>query len=133
MNAAVYLASQPPGRLTPIHQIAQKAGLRRPLLAKVIARLTKARIVRTYRGPGGGVELARAPEEICLWNLVQAMERSRQGGTCVFGARACLAERCPLHEEWTVLQERFQHLLESTTVAAIAALNDTSSSKERLS
>ncbi|MBI3694173.1 MAG: Rrf2 family transcriptional regulator [Acidobacteria bacterium] len=122
IHATMYLASQPPGRLSPIHQIARRAGLKKPLLAKVIARLTRARLVRTYRGPGGGVELARPSDQMCLWTVVHAMEGNKRSERCALGFQRCSEEKpCPLHARWSSIQEQIRELLEETTIASIAA------------
>ena len=122
IRATAYLASQPAGKLSPIHQIARRAGLKRPLLAKVIARLTRARLLRTYRGPSGGVELARPADGMCLWTVVQAMEGNKRTQGCALGFHRCSAETpCRLHTRWSAIQEQIERLLEETTIASIAA------------
>ena len=120
IRAALYLALQPPGKLTPVYEIAQGTGLRGPYLAKIMRRLIRARLVRGFRGPGGGVELGRPPEGISLWSVVRAMEGPAQAELCLLGLRDCSPLRpCPLHQQWTLLRAEIQRLLEGTTLASL--------------
>lgn len=120
IRAVLYLALQPPGQLSPIHTIAKGTGLSQPYLAKILRRLIQARVVRAFRGPGGGVELGRAPEEISLWQVKEAMEGPLRQERCVLGPHACSPlTPCALHERWSPLRAEVRHLLEETTVAAV--------------
>jgi Rrf2 family protein len=121
IRAVLYLALQPPGKLSPIRQVAQGSNLPGPYLAKILRKLIRSGLVRAFRGPGGGVELGRAPEEITLWSVVRALDPDKQSATCVLGLRACSAESpCPLHQKWFPLRQQIQLLLEETTLAELA-------------
>ena len=47
-----------------IPQIAERTGISKPTLAKVIYALARKKLVKTRRGVGGGVELARPASSI---------------------------------------------------------------------
>lgn len=55
-------------------QIAADAGLPLPTLAKILQQLNRAGIVKTQRGSGGGVCLARHPEELSVLEIIEAIE-----------------------------------------------------------
>ena len=121
LRAALYLTLQPPGKLTPVREIAKGAGLPGPYLAKIMRRLIDARLVRAFRGPGGGVRLRQAPEAVNLAALVRAMEGPLDPEPCVLGLRPCSSEYpCPLHGRWTALRGEIQDLLKETTLASLA-------------
>ena len=120
IRAVLYLALQPPGKLSPVREIARATGLSGPYLAKITGRLIRAGLVRAFRGPGGGLELGRPPESITLWSVVQAMDGATPAERCVLGLRACSTERpCPLHEQWFPLRAGMQRLLEETTLTSL--------------
>lgn len=121
IRAALFLALQPPGKLCPVHEIATGTGLPRPYLAKVMRQLVRAGLVRAFRGPGGGLELGRAPQAISLWAIVRATEGPAQPNWCVLGLDACSEERpCPLHPQWFHIREGIERLLRETTLATLA-------------
>lgn len=121
IRAALYLALQPPGKLSPVHEIAQGTGLPEPYLAKILRRLTSSGLVRAFRGPGRGMELGRSPESISLWAVVRAMEGPVQPEWCVLGLQACSKDSpCPLHDHWIPLRDEIQRLLDETTLATLA-------------
>ncbi len=120
IRAALHLASQPPGELSPVHEVAKATKLPRAYLSKVIQRLAQAGLVRTFRGPRGGIELGKSPEAITLWSLVCATEGRADVERCALGIGTCSsAKPCPLHGRWAPLREEFQRLLEGTTLAAL--------------
>jgi len=121
MRATLYLALQPPGKLSPIRQIARDTGLPGPYLAKITRRLIQAGLVRAFRGPGGGLELGRAAEAITLWTVVAAVDATAPSKSCLLGAEFCSEEKpCLLHVRWRPLEAAKRRLLEETTIAALA-------------
>lgn len=121
IRAALFLALQPPGKLSPVREIARGTGLSEPYLAKILRRLSSGGLVRAFRGPGRGMELGRSPESISLWAVVRAVEGPVQPEWCVLGLQACSKRTpCPLHHQWVPLREEIQRLLEATTLASLA-------------
>ena len=74
--------------------------------------------MRSFRGPGKGMELGRAPERITLASLVQALEGTAEQDRCVLGLPVCSDEHpCALHRQWVPFRNGIRNLLEQTTVA----------------
>ncbi len=120
IRAALYLAGRPPGELSPVHDIAKATKLPSAYLSKVIQRLAQAGLVRTFRGPGGGIELGKSPEAITLWSLVRATEGPSDVDRCALGIGNCSPDNpCSLHGRWAPLREDFEKLLEGTTLGAL--------------
>ena len=120
IRAGLYLAGRPPGELSPVHEVAKATKLPSPYLSKVIQRLAQAGLVRTFRGPGGGIELGKSPEAITLWSLVCATDGPVDVNRCALGIGSCSPSNpCPLHGRWAPLRDEFQKLLEGTTLAAL--------------
>jgi Rrf2 family iron-sulfur cluster assembly transcriptional regulator len=117
IRATLFLAQQAPGKLSPVHEIAAHSGVSEAYLAKILQRLASIGLVRSFRGPGKGMELGRAPESISLSEVIRAMEGSRESNACVLGLGECSEENpCALHEEWLPLRAAIHNFIEKTTL-----------------
>ena len=81
LRSLIYLAGRP-GRHK-VADIAKYFRISRDHVAKVVHRLAKLGYVRSIRGMGGGLEIARTPEEISIGEVVLAMEGNTHLLECV--------------------------------------------------
>ena len=91
LRSLIYLAGRP-GRHK-VADIAKYFRISRDHVAKVVHRLAKLGYVRSIRGMGGGLEIARTPEEISIGEVVLAMEGNTHLLECVGTAGVCVIER----------------------------------------
>ncbi len=118
VRATVFLARQVPGKLSPVHEIAAEVGVSEAYLAKIFQRLTSAGLVRSFRGPGKGMELGRPASKITLASLILVMEGPKAADECVLGLETCSEETpCFLHDKWIPIRVAVRNLLEKTTLA----------------
>jgi Rrf2 family protein len=123
IRAALFLAQQAPGKLSPVHEIAARTGVSKAYLAKILQRLAGAGLVRSFRGPGKGMELGRAPAFINLDSIVCAIEGPRTEDECVLGIGICSKETpCTLHSDWIPIRTAIQALLQNTTLAKLVEI-----------
>lgn len=73
LRVLIYLG-QNEGRVT-IHQISEAYDISKNHLMKVVSNLTRLQFVAAQRGPGGGVQLNRAPEDISLDEIIGNTEK----------------------------------------------------------
>lgn len=100
----LHLSCLPEGTQVTAAQIARQRRLPPPFVRRIVANLGAAGIVRTTRGSGGGVALARPPAAISLLDIVRAMEGGVDLNVCVGTPSACpMAQACPVHRTWTKL------------------------------
>ena len=97
MRAVLYLATSPMAR---IKEIAEAQYVPQEYLAKILQKLAKAGIVTTHRGVGGGIALARAPEQISMLDVMEAMEGPVALNRCFVAPGECPRETyCAIHNE----------------------------------
>ncbi len=115
------LARHPPGTRLSSQQLSEEMFIPLPMLYSLLKELARARLIRTYSGAGGGVELAHAPEDITLWDVVAAVDRAPQISECVEYVDTCpLVGTCPVRKRWIRLQHLVRRELEGITFAELA-------------
>lgn len=91
-------------------------------LAKVMQRLVKAGLLRSVRGPHGGFELTRPPEEITLAEIYQAVEGPLPLAGCLLGEPICRngTAHCMLGEMVNMVHRQVHDYLARTTLRGMA-------------
>jgi Rrf2 family protein len=121
IRSMIHLAGLPLDGRVATASISEAEGIPLPFLTKVISRLATAGLVTTSRGMGGGVSLARAPEEVTLLQVVEAVDGPILLNHCLLRAGACERELyCAAHEVWGEIQARFVQELNSVTMHQLA-------------
>ncbi len=67
-------AASHPDRLINIAEVAQAFAISKSHLTKVVAQLTRVSVLRSVRGKGGGLALAKPPEQINVGAVVRLVE-----------------------------------------------------------
>lgn len=99
LRALVYLASREE-RVT-ADRISAEAHVPRRLLARILARLSRAGLVESSQGRHGGSRLARPASEVTLRDAVEAAEGPFGMSRCIMENRACQeGAPCAMHEAW---------------------------------
>lgn len=98
LRAMAYLADHS-GKSQPNPLIAEATKVPPAYLAKVLRQLVQARLLKGQRGPNGGFVLARPPESISIWEVVDAVEPIRRIKTCPLDLSSHSTNLCPLHRK----------------------------------
>lgn len=77
LRVLIYLGQNNDSRVT-IHQISESYDISKNHLMKVVSNLTRLQFVVAQRGPGGGIQLNRSPEDISLNEVIQNTEKHLQ-------------------------------------------------------
>ena len=113
LDLALYGGEEP----VPLRSIAQRQEISLPYLEHLLAPLIVSGIVRSLRGPQGGIRLARPPREVKLSEVVGLLEGSTAPVACVGDPGACpRSDHCAAHDLWAELREAMNGVLESTTL-----------------
>ena len=122
IRATLYLTSLKQDGYVSIRAISDELDISFHFLTKIFQKLTQAGLLQSFRGPRGGVALARPATQITLMDLVSAIDGPALFTECVLGLPGCGERKpCPLHEAWGLERERLKALFESATLASMAA------------
>jgi len=86
-------------------------------LFKIMRKLTKAGIVKSYRGVNGGFTLVRNPVDITLLDIVEAVEGPICVNVCFKGSNRCnknFTKYCVVHRELASLRQDISSRLAAT-------------------
>lgn len=121
IRALIYLAAKPQtGTYFNIKEISDELGISFHFLTRIFRELTGNGILVSYRGPSGGVALAKAARKITLIDIVIALEGADYFDQCLLGLPGCgSAKPCPTHNFWTVVKSKIKEHLSSTTIAEL--------------
>src|SRR2546428_5317730 len=74
LMAIHYIAVQEDVGAVSAKRIAEEFGIPSELLAKILQRLAKRRLIASHNGPKGGYVLSRHPSEITVGEVIRALE-----------------------------------------------------------
>lgn len=111
------LASDPAAVLS-ASELAERAGLEAPTVAKVLKPLAQAGLVDGFRGANGGYRLARDAAAISLVEIVEAMEGPLGMTECSVHAGQCGIEHsCGVRANWRRINDVVADALRDVTLA----------------
>jgi len=100
-----------------LKDIAQRQQISLQYLEHLITPLIAAGIIRSTRGPRGGVSLAKLPQEIRLSEVIQLLEGSITPVECVNSPEVCSrSDSCAVRDIWSELKKAMNGVLESITL-----------------
>ncbi len=122
VRAVVDLAHRYGQGLVQSAEIARRQHIPEAYLDQLLTALRKAGIVRSTRGPHGGHELARSPDQITMELVVSTLEGSFTPVECLDNAAFCaLTPGCGQREVWQEIQTAVQSIMTRYTIADLAA------------
>ena len=124
LRAVIYIAGGGKDReFVSIREIADELNLSFHFLTKILQKLTESGLLVSYRGPRGGVALARPGGEISVLDIVHAMDEGAMFSECILGLRGCGDETpCPLHEAWAKQRGELAAMLGLRSLASLSGL-----------
>lgn len=100
-----------------LKDIARRQQISLSYLEHIIAPLIAGGILRSTKGPRGGISLARNPEEIKLSEITQLLEGSVAPAECVNNPGICKrSEFCVTRDIWSELKDVMDGFLGATTL-----------------
>lgn len=128
LRAVVHLAAD--SGANPSQTVGQiAAGTRVPAgyLAKVLQSLSRAGLIASQRGLGGGFRLVKSPGETSIFEVIQAVDPIQRIRTCPLGLDAHGTNLCPLHRRLDDAMALIEEQFRTTTIAEVLGDTDSSS------
>ena len=112
------LAKDESGTYGPLDDIARREGMSEKYLESIIVVLSRAGLVKSLRGKGGGYMLTRQPEEYPIGEILRLTEKTLAPVTCLESGAACPeADACPTFPLWQGLDKVIDDYLMAHSLA----------------
>lgn len=116
LRTLIYVGLHEP-RQSSIAEIARAYGISESHLTKVVHQLGRLGLIRTIRGRGGGLRLARAPSEIVVGAVVRQTEDDLALVECFSGGACAITAPCRLRRILGEALSAFLAVLDRYTLA----------------
>jgi Rrf2 family protein len=109
-------------QISTVKEISEKYSIPGDVLAKVMQKLTKGKLITSYQGAMGGYTLARKAEEISVMDVISVIEGTQMGITQCFTEEP---ENCSIYLNCTIknplgkIQHNLEHVFTSMKVSEI--------------
>lgn len=122
VRALVELAQHADEKPLATSEIAARQDIPEPYLDQVLSVLQKFGFIRSRRGPQGGHTLAKTSSNINLGMVVGTLEGTGSPLVCIEDPSECtLSSACAQREVWQTVEATVQNVLNTTTIADLAA------------
>ena len=110
------------GLRTSATELASETGIALPTVQKLVSILSKGGLLRSVRGAGGGIQLARPAAAITLADIIEAVEGPiAMTACCDSGKHDCALEgSCHVQPHWAVVNQAVRGALADVKLASLA-------------
>jgi Rrf2 family protein len=117
-----HLAAQPDRGAVSARELAESYDIPPELLAKVLQRLVRARLLESHQGIRGGYGLARGPVAISVAEVIQAIDGPLTVTACSEVDHSCdQYAKCNIRDPLWRIKDRIVSALAATSIAELAA------------
>ena len=121
IRTILYLTLKKPETVSS-NKVATNMGIPRQYLIQIGAVLREAGLIHTHAGKHGGYSLAKEPEQILLYDIINAMEETTRLNRCLEEDEYCsrfATKECPVRRCYSVMQSKWDQFLQGLTVTDI--------------
>lgn len=101
--------------------LASETGLPAPTVQKLVSKLTAAGLLRSTRGAGGGLQLARPAAAISVADIVEAVEGPIALTSCLDGADCAVDHTCMVKPHWPLVNQALRGALADIPLTRLCA------------
>jgi Rrf2 family iron-sulfur cluster assembly transcriptional regulator len=119
VTAMLDLASNNSSRPVTLDMISQRQNISLSYLEQLFAKLRKASLVKSIRGPGGGYLLNVNPIDVTLTEIIEAVDENIDLRRC-HGSKNCLrGKQCLSHHLWCEVSDQIRGFLSSRNLQQV--------------
>jgi len=110
------------GSRTSATELAEETGIPLPTAQKLVSLLSRGGLIRSVRGAGGGIQLARPAAAITLADIIEAVEGPIAMTACVEnGGHECALEpSCQVRPHWGPVNAAIRGVLDDVSLASLS-------------
>ena len=101
-------------------ELAAETGLPVPTVQKLVSKLTAAGLLRSVRGAGGGLQLARPAAAITLADIVEAVEGPIALTACIDGGECTVDHDCRVKPHWPMVNKALRGALANISLVQLS-------------
>ena len=108
------------GAAVPLRDVAQRQEISDKYLEQIVTQLSRAGLVRSVRGAGGGYLLTREPSKYTVGEILRTLEGNLAPVSCADSNDVCRcsrADRCVTVEIWRDIQAAVSGVVDHLTLA----------------
>ena len=124
LMAVHYIAFHQHDGVVSTKRIAEDLRIPVELLAKILQRLAREKLIASVNGPKGGYVLARKPSQIRVSEVLRAIEGPLGLVNCYRTMQCPQLERCNIRRPVLAIQSGIERYLETMTLEAMNTLNE---------
>lgn len=122
LRAIIYLSGQPRDKITFVSEIAKDQLIPINFLFKILRKLVRKGLVKSFRGPHGGYRLAKDPSTITFLEVIEAIDGPLILNRCLGSVANCTLEpSCKMFGAWQRIQMHMKNELIQVTIADLVA------------
>lgn len=109
------------GGRTSAAALAAETGLPVPTVQKLVSKLSAAGLLRSARGSGGGLQLARPAASISVADIVEAVDGPIALTACADGGECHVDALCSVRPHWPMINEALRGTLAGIPLTQLSA------------
>jgi Rrf2 family protein len=122
VRVMIHLATLPEDERALLPALAKATDAPKSFLSKVLQALARAELISSRRGQSGGFEILPRGRQASMRVVIEAIDGPIYLNVCLMSGKSCnRKESCPAHSCWAKAQEAMMAVLDTTTIAELAA------------
>ncbi|RAV05148.1 Rrf2 family transcriptional regulator [Paenibacillus sp. YN15] len=121
LHTMLHLVMAPPDKPVGVQVLADKLGVSRTYLSKMMTQLVKAGLIQSVSGVNGGYRLKQRGEDISFLDIIQAIE----GTNSIFECSLAHGSGCVVKQVVAQAEQLMEQYLKGKTIADVAQMAHT--------